>query len=104
MPIFSASSSSCLMRTSAVSFACLSSFAVGKPVILAFSSVSYRMRLSRGETCDSTVEGLRYEASTSLWSACEYNAGPATHSGVHTEKNEDVMIQRTFDWIVCGQV
>lgn len=40
MPICSASSSSRLIRASAVSFACLSSFAVGKPDIFAFSSAS----------------------------------------------------------------
>lgn len=69
-PIFSASASSRFIRASAASFACRSSFAVGKPVILAFSSASYFIRLSRGDTCDRSVEGLRYAADTSLCSVC----------------------------------
>lgn len=58
-PTFSASSSSRLSLAPAVTLASQSALAVGNPLILAFSSASYVIRLSRGDVCARRVDGLR---------------------------------------------
>lgn len=103
MPIFSASSSSLRSRASATSLDCRSSFAVGKPGILAFSSASYFIRLSRGDWWDNIVEGLRYDASTSLWMACEYKAGPSVQT-ISTPRRISTVKRRTFNRVVHRQM
>lgn len=58
-PVFSPSSSSRFNLASAICFASLNSLAVGNPEIFAFSSLSYLICLSFGDTCDKAVDGFR---------------------------------------------
>ncbi len=76
IPTLSASSSSLLILAIATSLASFNCFAVGNPTIFAFSSASYRMRRSRGETWERTVAGFRCEVETRVCRAAVYFAGP----------------------------
>ena len=71
MPIFSASSSSCLSLCAARSLASLSSFAVTiEAFFFCSSSASYVISLSRGQMWERTVDGLRWYDEMS-WSIIE---------------------------------